>query len=132
MKKIKITRISNEDDFNIIDIEKSEVFLNNLQDFVVDVGLAKAEDHDYEGKSYDLTTFYTLFYEDEKKDFELRRLHINEFTDGTIVRYSNKDIELLIIFFYEYISLIFYCDQKNRKKIMGALYKFCEIEKPKP
>lgn len=131
MKKIFIKSISNQDNFNEIDIEKSEIFLDNLQEFVVNIGLAKINKrgYEYDGKSYDTNTYYTLFYEDPKDDFETKKLKIDDFGDGQIVRYHNKEIELLIIFLKNRIKLIFYSNEKNHKKIMNSLIKFCKIMK---
>lgn len=129
MAKILIKSMSNRDNYNEIEIEKSSLFLDNLQRFVVDIGLVniKKGHYTFENKSYDLLTYYTLFYEDPKKDFELIKLKIRDFNDGTIVRYFNKSIELLIIFLTNRIKLVFYCNQKNRKKVINALLKFCNF-----
>ena len=129
--KIFIKKISNEDRYNELDIEKSEIFLENLQDFIVNIGLAKVTKGEYEfdGKSYDMKTYYTLFYEDPKDDFQMKKLTINDFGNGEIVRYFNKEIELLIIFLNNRIKLIFYCDMNNREKIINSLLKFCKIMK---
>ncbi len=131
MKKILIKRIGNWDNYNEATLEKSNVFLNNLQDFLVNIGLVKIEPRVYEfdGKPYDVDTYYTLFYEDPKKNFELRRLGINEFDDGRVVRYHNKNIEMLIIFLEKKIKLIFYCNLRYRKKVIKSLMKFCKIKK---
>lgn len=127
--KILIKSISNQDKYNELDIEKSEIFLENLQDFVVDIGLAKIREGEYEfnEKSYDRKTFYTLFYEDIKNDFQLEKLTIKDFSNGGLVRYYNDEIELLIIFLNNRIKLIFYSDLKNREKIIKSLLKFCKI-----
>lgn len=132
-KKIFIKRMSNLDSYNELDIEKSEIFLNNIQDFVVNIGLAKISKGEYEinGKSYDVNTYYTLFYEDPKDDLEMRKLKIDEFGDGKIARYFNKEIELLIIFLKNRIKLIFYCDKNKRERIINSLLKFCKIMKVK-
>lgn len=129
--KILIKQIGNQDNYNELTIEKSEIFLENLQDFVVNIGLVKVNKGEYEfdGKSYDMNTYYTLFYEDPKNDFQVKKLKIDDFGDGEIVRYFNKEIELLIIFLSNRIKLIFYCDLKKRDKIMNALLKFCKIMK---
>lgn len=133
--KILIKHVGNRDSYNEIDLEKSELFLDNLQDFVVDIGLAKIDPnspYEYEGKSYDLDTYYTLFDEcHSTEDSEPRKHSISEFGDGHLVRYFNKEIELLIIFLTNSIKLIFYCDLDNRGKIIDSLLKFCEIEKVK-
>jgi len=127
--KILIKRISNDGRYNELDIEKSEIFLKNLQEFIVDIGLAKVTKGEYEfdGKSYDMKTYYTLFYEDPKDDFQMKKLTIDDFGNGEVVRYFNKDIELLIIFLNDKIKLIFYCNMNNRKKIINSLLKFCKI-----
>ena len=78
---------------------------------------------------YDMKTYYTLFYEDPKDDFQMKKLTIDDFGNGEIARYFNKEIELLIIFLSNRIKLIFYCDLNNRKKIINALLKFCKIMK---
>src|SRR3989338_4794914 len=121
--KILIKHLGNQDRYNEIDLEKSKMFLDNLQDFVVAVGLAKinAGEYEFEGKSYDIKTYYTLIDQgNPNNDFEIRKSNIDEFHDGHIVRYFNKDIKL-----------IFYCDIKSREKIINSLLKFCEIEKVK-
>jgi len=74
-----------------------------------------------------METYYTLFYEDPKDDFQTKKLTIDNFGEGEIVRYFNKELELLIIFLNNRIKLIFYCDLKIREKIMKALLKFCKI-----
>ena len=106
--------------------------MDNLQDFVVNVGLVKAKElqdpYEYNGKLYDMNTYYTLFYEDLESD-SYRKLTIDEFVDGKIVRYFNKDIELLIIFFENEIKLIFYCNLQDRKKIINSLLNFGKYEK---
>ncbi|MBI2547940.1 hypothetical protein HYW21_01180 [Candidatus Woesearchaeota archaeon] len=129
--KIYIKKVNNEDNYNELDIEKSEIFLENLQDFIVDIGLAKVNKGEYEfnGKSYDMKTYYTLFFEDPKDDFQMKKLTVEDFGDGKIARYVNKEIELLIIFLSNRIKLIFYCDMKNREKTMKSLLKFCKIMK---
>jgi len=132
--KILIKHLGNQDRYNEIDLEKSKMFLDNLQDFVVAVGLAKinAGEYEFEGKSYDIKTYYTLIDQgNPNNDFEIRKSNIDEFHDGHIVRYFNKEIELLIIFLTNSIKLIFYCDIKSREKIINSLLKFCEIEKVK-
>ena len=132
--KILIKHVGNQDSYNEIDLEKSELFLDNLQDFVLDIGLAKVKigEYEFEGKSYDMDTYYTLIDQgDQNNDFEIRKSNIDEFCDGHLVRYFNKEIELLIIFLSNSIKLIFYCDSNNKKNIMDALLKFCEIEKVK-
>jgi len=130
--KISILGMCNSDLYNYVDIEKSEFFLDNLQDFVVNVGLVKAKElqdpYEYNGKLYDMNTYYTLFYEDLESD-SYRKLTIDEFVDGKIVRYFNKDIELLIIFFENEIKLIFYCNLQDRKKIINSLLNFGKYEK---
>ena len=127
MEKIKISGIINDGKYNYLILEKSEPFLDNLQDFVVDIGLVKIDSncpYEYEGKSYDLATYYTLFDECHSiEDSRPRKRSISEFDDGKVVRYLNKEIELLIIFTSNNINLIFYCDLNNRKKIMD-LRKF--------
>lgn len=131
-----ILRMGNEDDFYDIDLEKSESFLDNLQNFVINIGLVKIKRGQYEyggreygGRYYDKNTYFTLFYEDQDDDFNIKRSKIRDFWDGEIVRYFNKDIELLVIFLPKRIKLLFYCSLKNRKKIMDALLKFCEFKK---
>jgi len=129
--KILIKKAINQDKYNELDIEKSVTFLDNLQDFIVDTHLAKINPGEYEfdGKSYDRCTFYTLFYEDPKNNLERRKLSINEFGDGMVVRYFSKDVELLIIFLTDKIKLIFYCNPENRRRIMNSLLKFSRIMK---
>ncbi len=129
--KINITRISNQENYNELDIEKSELFLDNLQGFVLDIGLVHLNNctHEFDESSYDLTTYYTLFYEDPEDDFQIKKSTISAFGDGEVVRYFNKEIELLIIFLNDKIKLIFYCDQTNRERIMGSLSKFSTIVK---
>ena len=131
-KKILIKSIGNQENYNHINLEKSQIFLDNLQKFVVDIGLEKIKKGEYEfnGKSYGRYTFYTLFYADPKNNFELVNLTIKDFSNGMIVRYFNKNIELLIIFLTKEIKLIFYCNIKDRKKIINSLSKFCKIMKP--
>ena len=92
--KIFIKRISNEDKYNELDIEKSEIFLKNLQDFIIDIGLAKVTKGEYEfdGKSYDMKTYYTLFYEDPKDDFQMKKLTIDDFGNGEVVDISIKKL----------------------------------------
>lgn len=130
-EKIFIKKISIQDKYNELDIEKSETFLENLQEFIVDVGLAKVikGEYEFDGKSYDMKTYYTLFYEDVKDDFQMKKIMINDFGNGEIVRYFNNEIELLIIFLNNRIKIIFYCDLKNREKIIKSLLKFCNILK---
>jgi len=81
-------------------LKNLKFFLRNLQEFIVNIGLAKVSKGEYEfdGKSYDMETYYTLFYEDPKDDFQTKKLTIDNFGEGEIVRYFNKEIELLIIF----------------------------------
>ena len=128
--KIYIKKMSNQNDYNELDIEKSEIFLKKLQKFIVDIGLAKVIQGEYEfdDKSYDMNTYHTLFYEDPKDGFLLKKLAINDFGEGEIVRYF-KEIEMLIIFLKDKIKLIFYCDMKNRENIIKSLLKFCKVMK---
>ncbi|MDP1694456.1 MAG: hypothetical protein Q8L34_02855 [Candidatus Woesearchaeota archaeon] len=130
MRKVFIKSISNKDDYNELDTEKSEVFLENLQKFVISIRLAKVTKGEYEvdGQSYDIKTYYTLFYEDRTDDWKLKRLHINDFKDGHVIRYFNKKIEMLIIFLADRIKLIFYCDKNTRKKVISALLEFCKFQ----
>jgi len=128
--KLLIKEISSQGNYNELDLEKSNLFLKNLQDFVVDIGVAKVdprEGYEDNGKFYDIYTFYTLFQVGHKDDSKTIKSSIKSFSDGHVARYFNKKIELLIIFLQNKIKLIFYCDQKNRKMIMNALFKFCEV-----
>jgi len=129
MKKILIKRILNDGRYNLVDVEKSEVFLDNLQDFVLDVGLVKVGPGclEYDNKLYDGNTYYTLFTEEEH-DGEMVRLKINDFADGAITRYHNKELELLVIFLEKKIRLIFYCSLKKRKLVLDSLEKFCLLK----
>ena len=129
--KILIKRIFNDDNYNELELEKSEIFLDNLQDFIIEIGLAKINEgeYEYDGISYDMKTYYSLFREDPKEDFETKKLKINDFDDGQILRYSNKEIELLIIFLVDKIKLVFFCDTKRRKKVIDSLLNFCIVKK---
>ena len=124
--KICIKKIINQDRYNELDIEKTEAFLNNLQDIIVNIGLTEVTEgrYEFDGESYDVKTFYTLHYEDEKDDFQTKKRTINDFGNGEIARYYNNEIELLIVFLNNKIKLIFYCDLKNREKIIKALLKY--------
>ena len=129
--KLKIKSIGNNDNYNHIELEKSELFLENLQDFVNELGLVNIDSSDiynYEGKNYDLYTYYTLFHEDPKdEEAGPQKAKIEDFKDGHILRYPSKDIELLIIFFENHITLIFHCSDKQRHKVMEALDKFAKF-----
>lgn len=127
MEKIKFKSISSDGKFNIITLEKSEIFLDNIQDFLVDIELDKIDKHhtyDFEDKSYGRETYYNLFYEDEKENFEVKKRKINNFKDGEIWRYHNKEIELLILFLQDEIKLVFYSNESNRKNIIKHLENF--------
>lgn len=128
MNKISIKAIGNNERFNHVTLEKSPVFLDILQDFISDSGIAKVEEgiYEFEGKSYDRTTFNNLFYE-EPIDHKYMIKYRFEDYDQIYLRYPNKDVELIIIFFKDKIDLIFYCDPLNRKKIIDSLLKFCEF-----
>jgi hypothetical protein len=130
MARIQIKRISNQERYNLLEISKSEEFLNHLQDFVVEIGLAEVLDaYEFDGKFYDQKTFYTLFYDDPHDDCKLKKLSLKAFGEGVIVRYFNDEIELLVIFLSDRIELIFYCDLDVRQKVMTALLKFCDLTK---
>ncbi len=131
MKKGLIKGIGRDGKFSHIDLERSQVFLDNLQIFVIDIGLVKKAELTYEhlGKKYDLNTFNNLFYEDPKDDFNLKEVTIKNIGDGVIYRYYNSKIELLIIFLKKEITLISYSDLTSRKKIINALYKFYKFRK---
>ncbi len=133
-KKIEMKAISNNENFNIVTLEKSELFLDKLQDFLLEIGLSSLEEKTRtgpDGKEYDLDVYWDLFYEDETDDFKDKRIKINEFKDGTILRYYNDDIEMLIIFLENAIKLVFYCDLSLREKVINALLKFCEFKTEK-
>ena len=127
--KLKLERIKNEERFNELDIEKSGLFLDNLQDFVVEIGLEKIEGDPYtdEGKDYGRYTFYTLFGALVNKDGNWEKKKLEHFIDGEVARYHNNKIELLIIFLRTKIKIIFYCDLKERKKILKFISKFVDI-----
>jgi len=127
-KKLKLMRIKNSELFNEIDIEKSNLFLDSLQDFVVDIGLKKIEGdfYEYNNKNYDMGTFYVLF-DDDIKEGGVRKKDIKEFEDGETVRYAGNKLELLIIFLESKIKLIFYCSLKEREKIIDSISKFVDI-----
>lgn len=127
MKKMKFESIGNDNRYNHIGIEKSNAFLDNLQDFILDIGMAKLgkSAFEHEGKKYDFQTYFTLFHEVKVDDeFETRKRKITDFKDGDIIRYHNKKIEMIFIFFQNKIEIIFYADKKNRKKIIKSLEKF--------
>ena len=132
-RKLLIKRIGNNEKYNEIDLEKSDKFFNNLQNFVINAGIVNKKECTYESNeendetNYDGNTFYTLF-PSNCKDGEKKK-KIKDIENGSIVRYYNKEIELLIIFLNERIKLVFYCNQEKRKKIMAALFKFCEFAK---
>ena len=130
-KKLTINSIGNEDRFNHITLEKSEVFLDNLQEFIIDIELEKIREYTFDGVSYSRLVYYTLFHDDPKDDLKTKKLKITDFPNGTIVRFNKKDIELLIIFLKDSIKLVFYCNTQKRKKIIKALLKFCKIMKVK-
>ena len=127
--KLKLEKIKNDIRFNELDIEKRDLFLDSLQNFVVEAGLEEIEGdpYTYDGKDYGGYTFYTLFgaLVDEEGYWEKRKLE--NFMDGEIVRYHNNKIELLIIFLQTKIKMIFYCDLKERKKILKFISKFVDI-----
>ena len=129
MKKITLKGISNEGNYNILTIDKSEILLDNFQDFIIDVGLGEIDEGEYEvnGKSYDRYTFYILFYETDEAGYDPDKKSIKDFHDGTIIRYLNKEIDLSFIFFEDKIKIIFYCNNKNRKKVLDSFSKFCEL-----
>ncbi|MFH1173831.1 MAG: hypothetical protein V1725_01730 [archaeon] len=126
--KIKLLQIRNDETYNEITIEKSALFLDHLQAFIHNVGLGKPSSaYEVDGKKYDRNTYYTLFYEDHKDDFALKRSSIKEFSDGQTVRYHNRHLELLIIFLQKKIKIIFHCDPKTRRKIIAALQQFVDL-----
>lgn len=122
--------------YNEIDLEKSKIFLDNLQDFVIKLGLVSKKDsfNEFNGKKYDINTYYLLiddeYNERGQETSKPRMKKIKEFNDGLIARYTNDKIEMLVIFFDNKIKLIFYCSPPRRKKVMDALLGFCEIRKP--
>ena len=126
MKKLKFKGISTNERFNLIKLEKDEFFLDNLQDFVTDIGIIKNKDRtkNYNNQKYDNYTFYSLFNEDEKNNWEIKKTKISDFGDGEILRYHNRAIEMLIIFLQNEIKIIYYANKRNRKKIVKALEKF--------
>jgi len=134
-KKIFITSISNREGYyHAFGIEKSKIFLDNLQDFVVDIGVAKVSkgSYDFDGKSHDVITYSTLISQgNPKNDFEVRKFKIGEFGNGEIASYFNKEIKLLVIFLKDKIKLIFFCDEKKYKKVVDSLLKFCQFMKVK-
>jgi len=121
-----IKAVGNDDTYNHIELSKSQIFLDNLQDFVLNIGLVgeKQLSFVYNDKKYDINTFFLLFEVDEYEEVESK----NKIEDinGRIYRYDNEEIELLVIFFSNSIELIFYCDKKNREMIIEALKKFCD------
>lgn len=137
MKKIKIKALGNDDRYNHISIEKSEVFLDNLQQFVVDSGfvslreLEKSSYEDEQGRPMDVKTYHTIFQCDHEDKEPVRR-KIKDIKDGVILRYSSKDKELLIISFVKRIELVFYCNQSQRKNVISALLNFSEFEETFP
>ncbi|MCK5107657.1 MAG: hypothetical protein KAQ83_02940 [Nanoarchaeota archaeon] len=134
MDKLKITRVSNDDRFNLMEIENSKVFLDNLPGFVFDAGIVKLEDLNqvFEDNDYDSNLFYFLFYEDHEDEYKTKRIPIKSILNSNkLLRYNTKDFELLIEFLNEKIRLIFYCDEDHRETINTALMKFCEVVKVK-
>jgi len=111
--------------YNLITLERDPAFLPLLQDLVADIGLVKIKREEYEvdGKSHDITTYYTLFWENAKKDYELQRSTLEDL-NGRIVRYYIKDLEFLLIFFPDQITFIFYCNTKTRKKTIKVFLKY--------
>ena len=126
--KLMLKGIGNDEKFNKINLEKSEKFLDNLQDFVIELGLAEIEEaYIYEGKYYDRNTYYNLFDQgNPSNNWEVTKSKIEDFNQ-CFTRYNNKDLELLIIFFQDKISLVFYCNQKTRQKVIEALSKLVQF-----
>jgi hypothetical protein len=129
MTKMKISRITNEDKFNVIDLERSDVFLDNLHQFLNKIGIVDREDCVYEsdGKKYDFQTYYLIYREDTEDASNTLKQSISDISEGRLVRYHSDDIELIITFTTDKIRLIFFCSQKTRLKINNALFEFCEI-----
>ncbi len=78
-----------------------------------------------------MNTCYTLFYDDPYDDFRRKKRTPGDFETGTVARYVRGQTEFLVIFLGSCVKLIFYCSQKRRKKIMGALLRFCRVMEPK-
>lgn len=136
MKKLKIYSISNDKTFNVLELEKSEAFLDNLQNLVLDAGFVKKKDltYEFDDKKYDMHTFYSLItevYDPKENESTDKKMKIKDFSDGTILRYDTHDTELLIIFLEKRIKIVFYCKENKRKKILNSLFKFAEIIKNK-
>jgi len=129
-KKLKLLKISNSDKYNEVELEKSSIFLENLQDFILSLNLGKIQKdlYEYNGKNYDVKTFYLLFYEDCKEEYEIKKRDIKDFDDGETIRYKNNKIELLIIFLLNKIKLIFFCNKELRKEVFNSLSKFVNLE----
>lgn len=133
MKKLKLKRISNQGLFNTLDIEKSSLFLENLQDFLLDIKMVKLNKKDkdcyrFDSKDYDFNTFYYLFNENCETG-EMTKRKISEFDDGEMLRYSTKKAEMLIIFLNKKIRIVLYCSEKDRDNIYEALSRFVEMDK---
>jgi hypothetical protein len=123
--KIKLLQMANDDTYNEVTLEKNKLFLDHLQGFVKELGLGKPSSaYEVAGKKYDKNTYYTLFYEDPKKNFETKKQSISRFKDGHLVRYHAPHLELLIIFLERKIKIIFHCDGQTRKKVVTALRVF--------
>lgn len=127
--KLKLLGIKNEGIFNVIEIAKSSEFLENLQDFLINIKLEKLDErksYEFDGKKYTFHTYYDLF--DEEDENGVRKRKIEEFKNGQIIRRYNKDIELLIEFLNEKTRLIFYCSLKKREEIIKQLSKFVNLD----
>jgi len=127
---MKILAIGNEERYNHITLNKSQEFIDNLQDFLFDSEFVKGdyEECTFNGKDYDSQTYYSLVLQvKDDGEEEERLLTIKEFDDGEIIRYKTDDSELLIIFFVDTIELIFYCSSEKRQKVIAALEKFVQF-----
>ena len=72
MDKLMIKAVGNDDTYNHIELSKSQIFLDNLQDFVLNIGLVgeKQLSFVYNDKKYDINTFFLLFEVDEYEEVE--------------------------------------------------------------
>ncbi len=130
MKKLKLKRIHSEDEYNEIDFEKGGVFLDSLQEFIIRLNLDGAQKSSIaaKGKRYSNRVYNFLYFDDPKESYITKKRRLNEFRDGESIRFHNKSIDLIIIFLQEKIKLIFYCNERNKIKVIDALSKFINLE----
>lgn len=123
MKDVIIVSSKTDGDYTEVKLERTQAFLDHLQDFVSKTGAARIDHggvHSIGSKSYDPATFAALHDASRARP-------IGDIADGTVIRYSHGDFELLVVFTGQHVILLFHATDEQRGKIMRELLSFARF-----